>query len=59
LTIARIRTPEGARQLAEAHMRTEFKPSQITLKELVVFRSEPSSKGSTYTPISTHPLSHD
>ena len=58
LTIARIRTPEGARQLADAHMRTEFKPAQITLQELVVFRSEPSSKGSTYTPISTHPLSH-
>jgi RNA 2',3'-cyclic 3'-phosphodiesterase len=58
LTIARIRTPEGARQLAEAHMRMHFKASEITLKELVVFRSEPSSKGSKYTPISTNPLSH-
>jgi RNA 2',3'-cyclic 3'-phosphodiesterase len=59
LTIARIRTPEGARQLADAHMRMEFTSSQITLNELVVFRSEPSSKGSRYTPISEHPLSHD
>ncbi len=59
LTIARIRTPEGARQLAEAHMRMEFKSSEITLNELIVFRSEPSSKGSKYTPISKHPLAHN
>jgi 2'-5' RNA ligase len=57
LTIARIRTPEGARQLAEAHLRMEFESSEITLNELIVFRSEPSSKGSKYTPISRHPLS--
>lgn len=59
LTIARIRNPDGARQLAEAHMRTEFKPSEITLNELIVFRSEPSSKGSKYTSISQHPLSRE
>lgn len=59
LTIARIRTPEGARQLAEAHMRMQFKSLEITLNELIVFRSEPSSKGSTYTPISKHLLAHN
>ena len=59
LTVARIRTPEGARQLADAHVRLEFKPIEITLNELVVFRSQPSSKGSTYTPISKHPLGHN
>jgi 2'-5' RNA ligase len=58
LTVARIRTPEGARELANAHLQMEFKPSQLTLTELVLFRSEPSSKGSRYTPISKHPLSH-
>ena len=58
LTIARIRTPEGARELANAHLRTDFKPSHITLNELIVFRSEPSSKGSRYTPISKHLLAH-
>jgi RNA 2',3'-cyclic 3'-phosphodiesterase len=57
LTVARIRTPEGARRLAEAHVQMQFKPSEITLNELVLFRSEPSSKGSRYTPISEHPLS--
>lgn len=59
LTIARIRTPDGARQLAEAHMRMQFKSLEITLNELIVFRSEPSSKGSKYTSISQHPLSHE
>lgn len=52
LTIARIRKPEGARRLADAHLQMEFKPAEIEIKELIVFRSELSSKGSKYTPIS-------
>ena len=52
LTIARLRKPEGARQLADAHLQMKFEPIDIELKELVVFRSELSSKGSKYTPIS-------
>jgi len=52
LTIARIRKQEGARRLAEAHLRMNFPVVEVTLKELVVFRSELSSKGSRYTPIS-------
>lgn len=56
LTIARIRTPEGALQLADAHIHMQFKTTEIILNELIVFRSEPGSKGSTYTPISKHPL---
>lgn len=54
LTIARIRRPEGARQLAEAHLRTEFKPQQLKIHELIVFRSELSPQGSKYTSISRH-----
>ena len=57
LTIARIRKPEGARQLAETHLGMQFKPMPVTVKELIVFRSELSSKGSRYTPISHHQLS--
>jgi 2'-5' RNA ligase len=49
LTIARLRKPEGARQLADAHLQMKFEPIDIELKELVVFRSELSSKGSRYT----------
>ena len=56
LTIARLRRPEGAKHLAESHLRMEFHPLRITLNQLVVFRSELSSKGSKYTAISRHQL---
>jgi 2'-5' RNA ligase len=52
LTIARLRRPEGARHLAETHLQMKFEPINIELKELVVFRSELSPKGSKYTVIS-------
>ena len=57
LTIARLRKPEGARLLADAHLKMDFEPAEITLSELIVFRSELSSKGSKYTAISKHELS--
>lgn len=56
LTIARLRKPDGARHLADAHLRMEFEPAEITIKDLIVFRSELSSKGSRYTAISKHEL---
>ena len=52
LTIARLRRPEGARQLAEAHLRMRFEPVDVRVEEIVVFRSELSPKGSKYTVIS-------
>jgi 2'-5' RNA ligase len=52
LTLARMRKPEGAKRLAEAHLHMQFDPAEITLTELIVFRSELSSKGSRYTAIS-------
>lgn len=58
LTIARIRKPEGAKRLADAHLHRQFKTAEITLTELIVFRSELSSKGSTYTAVSRHQLSY-
>ena len=54
LTIARLRRPEGARGLATAHLGLRFESIEIDLKELVVFRSELSPKGSKYTAISRH-----
>jgi len=57
LTIARLRKPDGARQLADAHLSMQFEPMPVTLTELIVFRSELSSKGSRYTPISRHEFS--
>ena len=56
LTIARIRRPDGARRLADAHLQMAFEPVSVAVKEVVVFRSELSSKGSTYTAISSHRL---
>ena len=56
LTIARIRKPQNANELADAHLRMEFAPVEIVLGELVLFRSELSSKGSKYTAISRHRL---
>lgn len=56
LTIARLRKPEGARQLADAHLAMRFEPIEIGLKDLVVFRSELSPKGSKYTVISAADL---
>ena len=56
LTIARLRKPEGARQLADTHLQMDFPTTDIQLNELILFRSELSPKGSKYTPISTHPI---
>lgn len=58
LTIARIRKPEGARRLAGTHLSMQFESIPVTLTELIVFRSELSSKGSKYTPISRHQLTN-
>ena len=57
LTIARIRNPEGARRLAEVNKELGFGPMKLTVAELVIFRSELSSKGSKYTALSRHSFS--
>jgi 2'-5' RNA ligase len=54
LTIARLRKPE--RRLADTHLQTIFEPIAVPLHELIVFRSELSSKGSKYTAISRHQI---
>jgi RNA 2',3'-cyclic 3'-phosphodiesterase len=53
LTLARLRKPEGARQLADAHLQVKFEQIEIEIKDIVIFRSEPSPKGSKYSVIST------
>jgi 2'-5' RNA ligase len=58
LTMARIRQPQNASRLAEAHLRLEFPLIKIVLNELVLFRSELSPKGSKYTPLSKSRLEH-
>jgi RNA 2',3'-cyclic 3'-phosphodiesterase len=56
LTIARVRKSRRMKWLGDPHLRMQFAPAEVEVKELVVFRSELSSKGSHYTPISHHPL---
>jgi 2'-5' RNA ligase len=56
LTIARIRKPHGAKDLAAAHMTSDFAAQTFTAKELIVFRSELLPQGSRHTAISRHAL---
>lgn len=56
LTVARIRRPQNADRLAQTHLRLQFASVAVSLNELVLFRSELSSKGSKYTAISRHRL---
>ena len=56
LTLARIRAPRGARELAEAHRETPFEPQRFKVSELVLMRSELGPGGSRYTPLSRHRL---
>jgi 2'-5' RNA ligase len=57
LTIARLRRPEDARPLAEAHIQTKFDFIEIRVNEFALFRSQLSPKGSIYTVISNHGFS--
>ena len=56
LTVARLRGPRGARALADKHRQLNFKPGDIEVSAVTLFRSELSSKGSRYTVIARHPL---
>jgi len=56
LTLARIRSTQGARPLAEAHRETPFESQRFKVSELVVMRSELGPSGSRYTPLSRQRL---
>jgi RNA 2',3'-cyclic 3'-phosphodiesterase len=56
LTLARLRKPQGSRALADIHKGIEFRPVEVSVSELVLFRSELSNEGSKYTVISRHGL---
>jgi 2'-5' RNA ligase len=54
LTLARIRAPQGARELARLHRETGFAAIEFKVTDLVVMQSELGPKGSRYTEISRH-----
>ena len=54
LTVARLRKPQGSRQLAELHKEIGFERMAFTAADLRVIRSELSPQGSRYSVISRH-----
>jgi RNA 2',3'-cyclic 3'-phosphodiesterase len=54
LTIARVRQPEGARELAERHVESGFAPEAVPIRDVCLIRSELRSEGSRYTIIARH-----
>ena len=54
LTLARLRTPHGARELAAVHGKTPFGPFAFQVTELLLIRSQLGPGGSRYTSISRH-----
>jgi len=56
LTIARLRSPAGSRDLAETHKAHGFTSQRLAVSEVVVFRSELLHEGSKHTAISRHKL---
>jgi len=57
LTIARLRQPQGSRQLAARHKEIGFAAETVRGSELSVIRSELRSEGARHTTISRHALS--
>jgi 2'-5' RNA ligase len=56
LTVARLRTPVGARKLAELHRKAGFGLEKFCVDEVVIMRSELGPRGATHTAISRHRL---
>lgn len=56
LTLARLRPPHSAQQLAAAHSAIPFEPDKVIVSELQVIRSKLHPEGSRYTVISRHSL---
>ena len=56
LTIARLRSPRGAREIAEAHTQNNFQDEAFAITEVIVMRSELEPGGSKYTALSRHRL---
>ncbi len=56
LTIARLRSPEGARALAALHHESGFAPAEVSVNHLLVMRSHLGPHGSHYTELSRHRL---
>jgi 2'-5' RNA ligase len=54
LTLARLRQPQGAQALSEAHRGEGFGPFEFDVREFVLMRSRLGPGGSRYTPMARH-----
>ena len=57
LTIARLRKPQGSRQLAELHKEIGFETETVGVSALMLVRSELRPEGSRHSTIAQHDLS--
>lgn len=57
ITLARIRTPDGAKDLREKHEQLDFQSDAFIVNEIVLVKSELLPSGSRYTKLSSHKLS--
>ena len=56
LTLARLRAPQDAAELSEAHRRAPFGPHTFEVSAFVLMRSDLGPGGSRYTPLQYHPF---
>lgn len=56
LTVARLRSPDGAKRLASIHKSMELKTEAFRVAEIVLIKSELLPQGSRHTIISRHKL---
>ena len=56
ITIARLRQPAGARELAALHLELGFPAMELTINEIVLMKSDLGPGGSRYTVFTRHRL---
>jgi 2'-5' RNA ligase len=56
ITIARLKKPEGAKQLASEHKTLGFEPAELNVSEVLLIESQMGPGGSTYRTLSTQTL---
>jgi 2'-5' RNA ligase len=56
LTIARIREPQKAKEIAQKHLQNEFEPLEFKVSEIIIYESKLQSSGSIYSIVSKHKL---
>ncbi|HEY0426933.1 MAG TPA: RNA 2',3'-cyclic phosphodiesterase [Pyrinomonadaceae bacterium] len=56
LTVARLREPNNAVEIARKHLQNEFEPVEFEVSEIVIYESKLQSTGSIYSIVSKYEL---